>query len=52
MINSKERIFPMDIMSRNINVFNSSGEMVSLYNVNSMLTILIDESWSIRYLEA
>ena len=42
----------MNIMNREINMFNSSCDMYLLYNINSMLSFLIDGSWSIRYLEA
>ena len=37
----------MYIMYMNINVINPVVEVISFYNVNSGLTVLVDGSWSI-----
>ena len=47
-INSKERIFLMDIINRNINMIKPAGEVVRFYNANIRLTVLVYGSWSIR----
>ena len=41
----------VDVINRDINVFNSNCGMVCLYNINDSLDVLIGGSWSIRDLE-
>ena len=42
----------MDIMNRDVNVFNSACEMVCLYDINGTLAVLLYRSWIIGDLEA
>ena len=50
-INSKWIILLMDIINKNNNMVNPSGEAVRFYNANIRLTVLVDVSWIIRDLE-
>ena len=42
----------MYTMNININILNLNGDLVNFYNADSSLTVLVDDSWSIRDLYA